>query len=890
MKKTVTWRRLGMIKLTVNPETHSYTHIFHKSCVIIGMGADLNLAGESLDPVHIKIIEQDERYIIVNQANDPFVTLNGIPFGKKTLKNNDLILIGNTPVLFSSVVEKQEDHIIPAQANLVDTEEKLHTILEQALASKSMENASSQISFPLPLEQHNYSNESPGFNLENELQRLEELAENISQEESWKNEQLPSDLDLEALLRQVEDLEAPPPEMQAESQINSPTLVSIGEAPSPPSYEEKQAVRSSMHQKGSLKDYYLSEFDDETEQMNKSQDAEELVSAIMHRWNWKFISLIAAALIAILFVLFIFFYFSMSDRNNEDELKAAAGVADVAMALTYAQMNHGKPQNQNWSDPEFIKNNLLAALAPKYNPFDNLDSHGQFSNNSYFIRIYTSSDLSHFLVIAQPAPSILHWMIPRASIVVDSKHMEMRKIDDLKTLNRVLLNPNTLDGTNHTEVSEIIQQGELIPLSKVATKVGSYGFVPPKILGSIRPGAENLIYNAPRYYPFGESFLKKALMLSENQGNSQEVTLLQNQLKALIKYPNLILYSPIGMQRAVQAQKALNTFLPQNKLLVAYLKLNSKGMILGSNLLMDDASSEIAVGPQFTPQLEFAPPQEKEQVVGTDDSVEKSIQTSQNNIDDKHPLFLKLCALQTMRQHSQHAFETELAALLNHAEENHSDVLHFLARMELLLKKSLKTYEGDQDKTRKTTATIEFLDKLQKVLVKNEERRRQEEQNLKKSLTKLYEDYSDMPLVDFMGYIKSAGLDDFMQQHLKLQQDNSAASELPQEQIEAQIQKIKASTNLAELNQAVEELAGVLSLEKFPEPAKLILYQTEARLQVLDKLNDFLLSSEKGLSPSEFTKENEARLAQIMKTAWVTDHDEFNFYLNEFEVRQQKQG
>src|SRR5262249_55488559 len=161
--------------------------------------------------------------------------------------------------------------------------------------------------------------------------------------------------------------------------------------------------------------------------------------------------------------------------------------------------------------------------------------------------------------------------------------MEMRKVNDLKTLNRLLLNPTTLDGTNAHDVSELIKNGKLIPLSVLAAKADRQGFNPPKALGLIRPGAENVIYNAPRYYHFGEDFLTKALMIAESPSNGYEVELLQHEMKDLAKYPNLVLYSSQGMQWAVQAQKALNAFLPNNKMLIAYLKFNSRGAVSSSH-------------------------------------------------------------------------------------------------------------------------------------------------------------------------------------------------------------------------------------------------------------------------------------------------------------------
>ena len=96
-----------MIKLTVNPGLRQPARCFDKANVIIGSGsfsqADLHLPGEILLDVHVQILEQDHRFVIINHANDPYATLNGAPFAKKTIKSGDILQIGNTQILFEGL-------------------------------------------------------------------------------------------------------------------------------------------------------------------------------------------------------------------------------------------------------------------------------------------------------------------------------------------------------------------------------------------------------------------------------------------------------------------------------------------------------------------------------------------------------------------------------------------------------------------------------------------------------------------------------------------------------------------------------------------------------------------------------------------------------------------
>lgn len=798
-----------MIKLTVNPDKHPHAITFDKTVVVIGAPgqADLSLQDEKLEAVHVKIQEQEGQYSIVNQANDPFVTLNGLPFGKKFLKNNDTIQIGNTLIRFDSGTPEKP---VP-KMELADTGEKLEQILDKVIEAKA----------------------------EEDKVELEDFVQNM--EESDEDEEL-ADRDIDTLISQVEDLQ---------TKVSKDPLT------------------------GSLKDDYLVEYEDNGGKQKEKTPPQEP----QPRWNWRLIGLIVGLILLILFFLSGIFYLHIDKSNVEEELKAAEGIADISMALTYAQMHHIKPQNLNWVDPEFLKNNLSAVLAPEYAPAFSLDSHGQFNNNNYLIRIYTSSDLSQFIIIAQPAAGLLQWLVPKSTISVDSRKMELRKIHDLRVLNRLLLNPNPLEGNSSKEISNLVREGGVIDLLTLSSKSEKHGFQPPKALALMRPGSENFIYNAPRYYRFGEAFLKQALMLTESPSDSQEVELLQKDIHNLASFPQMVLYTSYGMQWAVQAQKALNAFVPKNKMLIAYLKFNSKGTLASSHLLMDqgnlqDSNKEIAAVPKPLAS------KTKKQVPAAKSEPAEDVQ----KIDSNHPLYLQLCALKSDLQKPLLMYEYDLSDLLETPDR--VQVLAFLGRMEKILKKSLSAYDKQPAKLEKANASYQFFSKLRKLLEKYDQDQKEQNENTLHALTKLYQEYSNMPLEKFIDYIKAAELETFVKERLKLNdKEQIAQSSLPSFRINKALEKIQAATTISELKTYVDEVSNLLSLEKFQDPKKIVTYQSEVRMSVIERLNDFLLSSTKSLPQSEFQEENRAVLAHILKSAWVTDPDEFEFYINEFEVR-----
>jgi hypothetical protein len=440
-----------MLRLEINGETK----IFDKNVVIIGSGpVDLQLEDPTLQSVHLKIEEKGDRFLIINIANDPFVTLNGLPFGKKTLQFNDVIHLGQKVIRF--ITEKKA---------------------------------------------------APAKTLEVSPAKLEEaIIEDDDDHEHWQE-------------------------------------------------EKKAAVL------------------DDTIPMSK---------------NWKLVATCFFALMTLCTVVASGFYFRESGKNSQEEKKVAAGMADIAMALAYAQINHITPNKQNWADPEFINTNISRVVSPDLHPQAVLNSQGQFNNYPYLLRVYTNGDMTQFLVIAQPAPNLFQWIIHKKAIVIDSKSMEIRKISDLKTLNRLLATPNPLSGNSGEEISRLVKQGTLMSLSSLSGKRNRWGFAPPKGLASLKQGAENYIYNGPRYYPLGESLLDLAISLDPDN------PVFKQELEFISQLPNIVLFSSKGINTAVEAHLALKNMVPESNFEIAYIRFNDDGIVINSHLIDKDKIEEIA--------------------------------------------------------------------------------------------------------------------------------------------------------------------------------------------------------------------------------------------------------------------------------------------------------
>lgn len=538
-------------------------------------------------------------------------------------------------------------------------------------------------------------------------------------------------------------------------------------------------------------------------------------------------------------------YRTMKNQGDRDRLIAAEGIADVAMAIAYAQVNHIKPQKQNWIDPEFLKNNLTSILSSEYPSLSYIDNQGQFCNCPYLLRIYTNSDLSQFLVMAQPNPSLLQWLVSSATIVVDSQHMELRSLYDLKSLNRLLVNANTIDRANASEIFHTVEEGELISLSSLGT---AKGFTPPKALALVRPGSENRIYNAPRYYHFGEPLLTKAVELFKvmNNNNHHELVRLQQQISELSRFANLVLYSSQGIQKAIQAQKALNALSPKHAFLLAYLNFKSNGIIVNSHLLFDfehlttEASSTNASTAHDTQKTAM---------------IEEVITHSHNSHSEHSPyqtLALQLNLLVSERKKELQSISNQIITTLREHEEGKLNNFNHQLQLQI--------------------TQYELVDarSYQKII---------------EQLKELYEEHAEIPFEELTHQIKIAGLEHIAEESLReLAEASVEAIQINPIDVLQHIDNIANIQSFIQLEHTVSEIAGLLTLSHLPSADMIIHYQNEMRSKALKQLRILLLSPQSSMKAADLNEENRIALANTLKLIWVNDPDEYHYYLNEFDL------
>jgi len=792
-----------MIKLTLNPDHESKVYTLDKQIIIIGQAdaenVDIPLKTPEAQDRHVIIEEQNDRFIVVNEANDPFTSLNGLPFGKKPLKNFDCIEIGGNKIQFEFVDET----------------------IETAPVEKIPEPAADPI--------------------DDLLKEVEQL----------------SSIPQESKIEEVADPEPTPP---AET-IEETTPVS--EEPPP---EDIDAEDEEQPEPPSSKKYYLQDFDDESEQWSED-GVENSSSPPLTKGSladtWKMLAGLLFAIIALSTVICSGVYFRASGKNSQEEKKIAAGIADIAMAMTHARLNHITPNKQNWSDPNFIRNNLARVLSPNLHTQAQIDSDGQFTRYPYRLRVYTSKNMDQFIVIAQPAPNFMQWLVHKKSIVVDSTSMEMRKITDLKALNRLLASPDPFEGSDGEELHRLIKEGTLMSLNSLAGHKNHWGFSPPKALGFIKPGAENYIYNAPRYYPFGEELLRKAIQLYQNSSSPSDVAIIQDEMDEISNFPNIVLYTSEGLQMAVEAQKALSTFAPNSKFLVAYVKFNPKGFVASSHLLMNEERNDIAF--LQSPRTELAAffnktngsDQELDflSLEPEDDSLFVMEKASTDQVDQQHPLYLQLKASYDERNRALKSISRRMVELLN------------LQNKEL--------YPGFQE------AFSKLLDEYLAANATYQNKIIQE-------LSTLYQEYTEMPLEEFIKYVDKAKLSSFAHATLDEQRHQLGSEHLTEEEIESAFQRIDNADSLHELEHVVENTAQMLTLENLPDTDLVIRYQDMMHNRSLKRLEILLLTPDSPYVVEPLEERDRETLINILENTWINDPDEFDYFISEFDHAMEK--
>ena len=794
-----------MIRLTLNSGSLPEIHLFNKESILVSTdpsSADLILnLPNSPDLISLNLVEKNGSWSVVNGSNNPFVCINKQSFGKRIIHSGDVISIDDLTILFenlsSQVISDSTQKVVDKSFNPSDNDES------RALSTDH--------EFNLP------------------------FAEGVDllQGEEWK--------DPVYLEKYVQELE---------NKFNTPQR----EIFSAENGEQKsESSKDSSKPSNSLKDDYLKDLEDENPK-NKHLPQFDLSSEPNHLFQaWKWILLFIFFLVLISTAVCTVIYYSISDKTEAYVVKASQGTADIAMALTYAQISQTKPHNQNWSDIEFLKSNLQKLLVDTPSFASKLDAHGEFHCCPYTLRIYTNSDLSHFILIAQPAPTLLYWLIPRPIIVIDSHLMDLRTLKDVRSVNRLLANADPLDGANGKELTSLVKQGQIISLKTLAQESDLLEFAPPESLALLKQNAENIIYNAPRYYRLGQGIIRKAINLATAKGSSQDVGALKEEIENIAWLKNLVLYSIQGKTSAEQTRQGLKMFVPSSNLFFGYILFNHQSQIYQAELIPDEEMPKDFNAqpiPELTEQSMEIALESENQKESTEDKLTEA--TNETSIDHNHPIYIQLQVLVISRDQELKPLSQRFIQQIN--QELNSPDPRFQQQ---------------------------FQELSQEFLLVNAKHK----QEIREKIAILYNQYEDLSAHVFLNFLKELHLEHLMQND---DECLNMINENCHQNVETLVGHIARSKNLEELNNFTKMTTIWLNFDYIKDPKKLIKYQTNLRNQVLKQMENFLLSPTKHL---DLVEEDRTHLNEILNQEKLINPEEKDFFLAEFDyvVNQNKE-
>lgn len=311
---------------------------------------------------------------------------------------------------------------------------------------------------------------------------------------------------------------------------------------------------------------------------------------------WKLVLASGATIFLLVAAFGLTVYGAFAETNTQAEYLAAQDVADVAMSLVHARLHPDTQRTYNLADPEFLRSHLSQLIGEEFSISLDMTPQGHLKNSSYVLRLYTNQDISQFVIVAQPEPSLWYWLIQPHTIFLDSATMQLHKTQDVRMINRILAQANLFQGKQLAALNPLFAQSSIIPLRTLSHAINRREFASPRALIKLRPGAENRIYNAPRYHRLGDPLFKLLAEMKATASAAESALVLDN-MHAFSDFHNMVLYTIASLHTAQKAVKALQTHFPEEQFLIGHMTLDKENHSLLASHLVDPVPE--------TPDLRF---------------------------------------------------------------------------------------------------------------------------------------------------------------------------------------------------------------------------------------------------------------------------------------------
>lgn len=632
------------------------------------------------------------------------------------------------------------------------------------------------------------------------------------------------------------------PEVQEEEEAEEKEQISSQE-PTPLPQEESEADASSKIALVEEEEPATTFFDGYEEDGDFDYEADYEVDEELEKRQWQQkMVLMALAILLLSLSSGLSTYFVIKRGNVAQEVTAARGLADVAMALTHARLGGRVPFNGNWTDSEFINFGMEATLSPEYRKLSPINENVEYKETPYFITVYATSNLDRFLALAVPQKTWQQWLAPKPILVIGSDQMEIRQMTRPRQWWTTLRDENSLDFVNAIDVNGLLSQEILVRLPSLNGDDRSQGFEAPSELALSFAAAENYVYNAPRYYKFTQSVAKKLTSFYDDGAVSlEEIEALKLNCSRLAQLPHMTLYSLEGSQGARKLSEGLTTLEIGQGFYMGHLQLGEEDRLVDSAQLLPGALNRVIAN---------EPAKEAEQKEEFETPAFTSSYTSRL---EEHTLFQKVRDAVQKRRSKLKKLSQDIVDLLE--EHNLRNLPDFEDRHHELTQRYQRAIEEEKALLRETLANL------------YERHVRPDREN-------------SLPI--FTDSVEFFGLEELIPTHLswKMEQTQSEA-DTP---LERQLLTIERSNSIEELEKSLGTYHKTASqaLQSL-NAKKATTLSNQLRAVTLKKVAEFVLSSEH-LSDLELTEPNyHDRVEQILSQGGISDQQVREFYLSEFD-------
>lgn len=545
--------------------------------------------------------------------------------------------------------------------------------------------------------------------------------------------------------------------------------------------------------------------------------------------SWPFMLAIASSILAIILAICAVAYLIFAEKNDQQEYRAARTLADVAVALTYAQQQQLKPANQNWADPDFMNHALSKVLpAQSFHPLP-IDKHGCLTDCPYLLRVYTNTDSSRFLLVAQPEPSLWQWLLARETLLVDSHTMELHYLTDLRALNRLLAVSTPLEGASALEISHLIDRSPLISLHVLAAETERPDLMPPKELKRVLPGADFRIYNLPRYYQLSNGFVQS---IADNRQEQKE---LHKEITRLIELPQLIFYTTLTPVESVKVRSILQRWFPNLPIVMTQIELEPQSNSVLSSYVLEK---------------EWQPSKVEAK------TKESSLTALIEEIDRPSITFAELTDKLVTRREVLLSYKAKIDGLIDYFIHSPSD--DFISEAISLL------YEIDD---------IELAEQL----------------TIKQSIVSVYQKYvlrdHTITHADFLSQIEQLQLSPYLPTELIEKEEREGLMEAKKKSSFSEIiDNIESAVDLKSIENAVTVANSYIIKNASLDTDQLQKLRNRLQLQSLYRLEELILAPSNLLTEEQYTEESRNCIINILLSTGVTDEAIYDYYQREFDL------